>query len=232
MSDTNPINPPLVSEVDINTPPANFTASDKQQSLPGEVLEAAARECLTLLESARKRPPGHELLDYLMTLPPDEGDRLAKILTLAQAQGVDPFGIVKRDIESEKNTPPSASEPTTTATSTNDAADEQLDPTPPNNGAFDVSSDLSDRDVSVPQLSPSGLGSPPDLNFSATPDFNTQALQTANDRLIAALQQNTQLATALFERMVALMQEQNRKLAEMDQKISDLGNQLKSLKNP
>lgn len=255
MSDTNQPNPAPASDVNVNTPPASVEGNFKPQHKPGDALTAdevariIAKEYGAILNTRNKPASGTELLDYLMTLPQAEGDRLAKILTLVHAQAVDPFGIVKRDIENSTNAPPVAPGSGTNApASTNEPASNplSLDSTPSNPGAIDIASVLSSIDAitsstarqsGTPNAGPQplpqpGIGFAPDANFSNAPDFNAQALQAANDRLVTTLQQNTQLTTALFERMTALMQEQNRKLAGMDQKINDLSNQIKSLKNP
>jgi hypothetical protein len=59
-----------------------------------------------------------------------------------------------------------------------------------------------------------------------------QALQASGERLRAVVEQNTSLTNALFLRTLDLIDGQNRKLGEVDRKISELSNQIKSLKNP
>ncbi len=51
-------------------------------------------------------------------------------------------------------------------------------------------------------------------------------------RLLAAIEQNTSLTNSLFLRTLDLIDQHNRKLGDVDRKISELSNQIKSLKNP
>ena len=65
----------------------------------------------------------------------------------------------------------------------------------------------------------------------ATAD-HAQSLQTSEDRMRAALEQNTQITISLLDRILGLIDSQNRKLSELDLKTSELSSQIKSLKNP
>ena len=82
----------------------------------------------------------------------------------------------------------------------------------------------------VPQVNPPTSATGQD--FSAGADLQAQALQASGERLRSALEQNTQITASLFDQMLTLMGSQNRKLGQVDQKISELSGQLQSLKNP
>lgn len=74
-------------------------------------------------------------------------------------------------------------------------------------------------------------------NFNILPFANpgsdgSQEAQASDDRLRAALEQTTQMTTSLFNEMLSLIDGQNRMLAQVGRKISDLNGQLNSLKNP
>lgn len=104
--------------------------------------------------------------------------------------------------------------------------------------ATDANADTSTR----PSTAPAGAGIlvPPAIpptavagqDFSTGVDLQTQALLASGERLRNALEQSMQSTASLFEQMLALIENQNRKLGQVDQKISELSGQLQSLKNP
>ncbi len=65
----------------------------------------------------------------------------------------------------------------------------------------------------------------------ATAD-HAQSLRASAERLSATLEQNTQITISLLNRILGLIDSQNRKLGEVDLKTSELSSQIKSLKNP
>jgi hypothetical protein len=74
--------------------------------------------------------------------------------------------------------------------------------------------------------SPTGAGDP------AAAASQTEALQSVGARLQAALAQNAAITNSLFQQTLELINTQNQKLGDVDRKISELTNQIKSLKNP
>ena len=62
-------------------------------------------------------------------------------------------------------------------------------------------------------------------------ESHSQAIQFSGERIRAALEQNTQITVSLFNRTLELIDQQNRKLGEVDRRIAELGGQIKSLKN-
>lgn len=62
-------------------------------------------------------------------------------------------------------------------------------------------------------------------------ESHAQAVQFSGEKMKAALELNTQITVSLFNRMLELVDQQNRKLGEVDRKIAELGGQIKSLKN-
>jgi len=68
-------------------------------------------------------------------------------------------------------------------------------------------------------------------SFSAAAG-QADALQSVGGRMQAALQQNVLITNSLFQQTLQLIESQNQKLGDVDRKISELSNQIKSLKNP
>jgi hypothetical protein len=62
-------------------------------------------------------------------------------------------------------------------------------------------------------------------------DTHAQAIQSAAEKVRAALDQNGQTTVSLFNRMAELIGQQNRKLGELDRRVANLGGQIENLKN-
>ena len=62
-------------------------------------------------------------------------------------------------------------------------------------------------------------------------DTQVQAIQSAAEKVRAALDQNGQVTVSLFNRMAELIGQQNRKLGELDRRVSNMGGQIENLKN-
>jgi hypothetical protein len=62
-------------------------------------------------------------------------------------------------------------------------------------------------------------------------DTHAQAIQASAEKVRAALEQNGQVTVSLFNRMADLIWQQNRKLGELDRRVSNLGGQIDNLKN-
>jgi hypothetical protein len=63
-------------------------------------------------------------------------------------------------------------------------------------------------------------------------EAQTQSIQAAGERMRAALEQNGQMTLELLNRTFALIDEQNRKLADMDRELGQLSGRIKGLRNP
>ncbi len=77
---------------------------------------------------------------------------------------------------------------------------------------------------------------PPTREFQAFDtrllDQQTQSLQEAGERIHAALEQNGQMTIALLNRTLELIEEQTRKLEDMDRRLGQLSGRVKGLNNP
>jgi hypothetical protein len=67
---------------------------------------------------------------------------------------------------------------------------------------------------------------------SALQTPNSDAVQQAGEQLRAALERNNQAVTALFTRMFEQVEQQTRRLADMERRAAELAGQIKGLKNP
>lgn len=92
--------------------------------------------------------------------------------------------------------------------------------------------DVAPAPSPAPGFPDAGAGLSPFDGFDASSLVRAQAAQATGERLQAAFDQSAEATASLFEQMLALADGQNRKLAEVERKISELTGQLNSLKNP
>ena len=77
-----------------------------------------------------------------------------------------------------------------------------------------------------------GAGAEEENNRTAQiAEGRSQAIQVSGEKIRAALEQNTQITVSLLNRTLELIDQQNRKLGDVDRKIAELNGQIKSLKN-
>jgi hypothetical protein len=82
-----------------------------------------------------------------------------------------------------------------------------------------------------------GLASIPQERDFTVPDARAveeqaQGIAAAGERMRAALEQNGQMTLALLNRTLELIEEQNRRLADLDRELGQLAGRVKGLKNP
>ena len=63
-------------------------------------------------------------------------------------------------------------------------------------------------------------------------ELQAQVIQEAGEKMQAALEQNGQATLSLLNRAFALIEEQTRKLEEVDRQLGQLAGRIKGLKNP
>jgi hypothetical protein len=63
-------------------------------------------------------------------------------------------------------------------------------------------------------------------------ELQAQAIQEAGEKMRAALEQNGQVTLTLLNGTLALIEEQTRKLEDMDRQLGQLAGRVKGLKNP
>jgi hypothetical protein len=69
--------------------------------------------------------------------------------------------------------------------------------------------------------------------FDSRPvEAQTQGIQEAGEKMRAALAQNGQMTIALLNRTLELIEEQTRKLEDMDRQLGQLAGRIKGLNNP
>ena len=68
----------------------------------------------------------------------------------------------------------------------------------------------------------------PELQINA----QAQAMQAAGDRMRAALERNGQATVSLLNQALEVIEQQNRRLGEVERRISELAGQIKSSRNP
>ena len=184
-----------------------------------------------------------------------------KVIEILTSLATDPFAMIKLSVQDAQRTalennlrsgsqtpsPSAENVPNSPGNSetpiTNSIISATTSPTPPSPGDSALGlvipqprlpTDLGKvSDLSQPSFagSESGVVIPSD-SFSGAADLHTQALQVSGARMQAVLEQNTQLTVSLFDQVMNLLDAQNGALGEMSRKISELGGQIKSLKNP
>jgi hypothetical protein len=210
----------LLNNSPVNAKPISFRDADKMQQVI-EILNALARDPFALIErdmqdskraAERKSPsPANE------KLPPHEN------------APVNPDHSKQNPAGDTNSVVPSV------APNPNNASDIQ-----PQQIQSDAQAVVAAAEVAPASVATAQPAAPvPDFGLlpfsgagSDSPLVNSQAAQASGERLRIALEQNTQITASLFDQMLALVDGQNRKLGEVDRKISDLNGQLNSLKNP
>ncbi|HZQ46823.1 MAG TPA: hypothetical protein VFC07_07430 [Verrucomicrobiae bacterium] len=81
------------------------------------------------------------------------------------------------------------------------------------------------------QEQPGAAGLEQNEAASQVAESHAQAIQFSGEKMRSGLEQNNQITISLFNRTLDLIDQQNRKLGEVDRKIAELGGQIKSLKN-
>jgi hypothetical protein len=94
----------------------------------------------------------------------------------------------------------------------------------------------SDAGAPAAPASPASASPQQTLEFQAfnmrAVEFQAQVIQEAGEKMRAALEQNGQVTLTLLSRTLALIEEQTRKLEDMDRQIGQLAGRVKGLKNP
>jgi hypothetical protein len=84
--------------------------------------------------------------------------------------------------------------------------------------------------------SPSAVADPQSEDFPALDlrgiDEQSGSIQAAAEKMRGALEQNGQATLALLNRTIDLIEEQNRKLGDMDRQLGQLAGRIKGLGNP
>jgi hypothetical protein len=191
------------------------------------------------------------------TINPHDDAKMQQVMEILSSLAKDPFALIERGIEDaqraanteRKSNPPQPDaapvHPDNSKPATPDNTNSITVPAAPKpNTAADFQTQQIQNDaqaVMTAAVAPIPVGpaqNAPESDFGFSP-FNGAATsdsivsaQASGERLRAALEQNTQVTASLFDGMLALIDGQNRKLGEVDRKISDLSGQLNSLKNP
>ncbi|HXD00260.1 MAG TPA: hypothetical protein VN048_13040 [Verrucomicrobiae bacterium] len=108
--------------------------------------------------------------------------------------------------------------------STPDVAESELQTTDPGDGVSTPSNAVVP--ASIPQTSEFPAFDSRGIELQA------QAIQEAGEKMRAALEQNGQVTLMLLNGTLALIEEQTRKMEDMDRQLGQLAGRIKGLKNP
>jgi hypothetical protein len=152
---------------------------------------------------------------------PDEPERSEVETPQAENVGKQPGGeaIVATggDVKSRELEPTSTGE---REAETTDAQDEEQP-----SGVSEAVPIFAPRDGAIP-------GPEFDMAGGRMAESQAQGIQAAGERMRAALEQNGQMTVAVLNRTLELIEQQNRKLEEVERRVEQLGGRIKSLKNP
>ncbi|MDB6021789.1 MAG: hypothetical protein JWQ04_1646 [Pedosphaera sp.] len=242
--------PNLLTNAAPASAPQNETQLD-QEIARTDALGVAARKYEAVLKSVRPdlpAPPTHAAPAPVPgTADISNADPKTKaVIEILTSLATDPFALIKRAVADAQRAPAEPNAPSAAGTPENPANSDPV-MAADLNGTDNLARSFSPNQSKATALESPAPALPPGQPFSdpgpqpldgvgreftGAAGQQAQALQAAGERMSAALEQNTQLTVSLFNEMLALMDDQNRKLGEVNQKISELGSQIKSLKNP
>jgi hypothetical protein len=112
----------------------------------------------------------------------------------------------------------------------------QREPSTPDSAENEPQTAGPDAGVSVEPAGPAPASPPQTREFQAFDaraiEQQAQAIQEAGEKMRAALEQNGQMTLTLLNGTLALIEEQTRKLEDMDRQLGQLAGRVKGLKNP